>query len=455
MDRRSLAVCAIFKNEAPYLLEWIAYHRVIGFDRFVLYDNASTDGGADLVRRSPLTDCATVIHWPQRPGQLSAYRHFIDIFAPAHDWAAFIDLDEFILPLGGNSLADTLQRCQHAAAVLANWRVFGPAGREEPAPGLVTEAYDLRAEDSLPVNRHVKSIVRCSELLDVTENPHEFRVKGPVCNPLGQEVPNVGLQPAACHQGLVINHYYTRSRREWLAKIHRGSAMFDYAEPKYTEDVFEHLAAACTVKDDSIKAYLPQTRALMGIAPQMDTPAPTPVSAEPPGPPNAAPAGAAAGAAAEAPPIGAPPAGAPPASSAVQPAGLPTATATATAGAPGNGAPFAPPPADSMMPGTIIPSQAAGAPVPNPVPQQTPAAPPPSGWIDRGADAQEHTRGLALVFRDRSRPGAPWLAALRGDAAGLIDPDFLLDDAGRLRDFADDEAARAACEATLAEYQLV
>ena len=134
MDRRSLAVCAIFKNEAPYLLEWIAYHRVIGFDRFVLYDNASTDGGADLVRRSPLTDCATVIHWPQRPGQLSAYRHFIDIFAPAHDWAAFIDLDEFILPLGGNSLADTLQRCSHASAVLANWRVFGPAGTRNRRP---------------------------------------------------------------------------------------------------------------------------------------------------------------------------------------------------------------------------------------------------------------------------------------------------------------------------------
>ena len=70
-------------------------------------------------------------------------------------------------------------------------------------------------------------------------------------------------------------------------------------------------------------------------------------------------------------------------------------------------------------------------------------------------DAQEHGRGLALVFRDRSRPGAPWLAALRGEASGLIDPDFLLDDAGRLRDFTDAAEARIACEAILAEYQLV
>ena len=132
MDRRSLAVCAIFKNEAPYLLEWIAWHRVIGFDRFVLYDNGSTDGGAELIRHSPLADRVTLIHWPQRPGQLSAYRHFIDIFAPAYEWAAFIDLDEFILPLGDNTLRDTLGRCGQASAVLVNWRVFGPAGHEEP-----------------------------------------------------------------------------------------------------------------------------------------------------------------------------------------------------------------------------------------------------------------------------------------------------------------------------------
>ncbi|KIC71464.1 hypothetical protein DB44_DM00010, partial [Candidatus Protochlamydia amoebophila] len=29
-----LSVCAIFKNEAPYLKEWIEYHRLIGVKHF-------------------------------------------------------------------------------------------------------------------------------------------------------------------------------------------------------------------------------------------------------------------------------------------------------------------------------------------------------------------------------------------------------------------------------------
>jgi hypothetical protein len=52
MDK--IGVCAIFKDEAPYLLEWIAFHRMVGIDLLVLYDNGSTDGGPELIRRSSL-----------------------------------------------------------------------------------------------------------------------------------------------------------------------------------------------------------------------------------------------------------------------------------------------------------------------------------------------------------------------------------------------------------------
>jgi hypothetical protein len=75
---------------------------------------------------------------------------------------------------------------------------------------------------------------------------------------------------------------------------------------------------------------------------------------------------------------------------------------------------------------------------------------PAPGWLSRGPDAQEKADGQALIFHDRSRGAAPWLAALRGAAASLIDPSFLLDGAQRLRDFPTEEAAREACEAALA-----
>ena len=78
-----IAICAIFKDEAPYLLEWIAFHRMIGVDLFVLYDNGSTDGGAELVRQSSFAKNVTILDWPDRPGQLSAYRHFHATYAQA------------------------------------------------------------------------------------------------------------------------------------------------------------------------------------------------------------------------------------------------------------------------------------------------------------------------------------------------------------------------------------
>lgn len=41
----AFGVVTLFRNEGPYLVEWIEYHRLVGVDRFWLYDNGSTDDG--------------------------------------------------------------------------------------------------------------------------------------------------------------------------------------------------------------------------------------------------------------------------------------------------------------------------------------------------------------------------------------------------------------------------
>jgi hypothetical protein len=262
-----LAVCAIFKNEARYLLEWIAYHHAVGVAHFFLYDNESSDGGAELIRASPLAPLVTITPWPYRPGQLPAYRHFIAEYAVDWEWVAFIDLDEFILPLQERSIPAALAGLPGFAGVLVQWRVFGPSGWAEPPDGLVIEQYTLRTADDFPANRHVKTIARCSELVDVTFNPHEFVLSGNTCDPTGRAVPNLGIQPAECHQAMVINHYQTRSRRDWAEKIARGSAMFDYTEPKYPAELVDHYEAMSTVPDTAIHAFLPRVRELLaGVA---------------------------------------------------------------------------------------------------------------------------------------------------------------------------------------------
>jgi hypothetical protein len=276
----------------------------------------------------------TLVEWPQRPGQLPAYRHFLANHAARFEWAAFIDLDEFLLPLTDAAVPDLLARIGDASAVLVQWRVFGPSGWERRPPGLAIEAYDRRAPDDAPVNRHVKTILRCADALDVAENPHEFRLRGWTCDPLGRPVPNTAIQSEPCHAGLVLNHYQTRSRQEWLAKVWRGNAMFTDSVPAYPPALIDHYETLCRTEDRRIMAWAPRVRALL--------------TGDPP-----------------------------------------------------------------------------------------PAAP-------------HGQRNVPCVFRDRSRPGAPWVAGLRDGSDPFATPAMLRDASGRVRDFMSERDAHAACAAASA-----
>ncbi len=47
------------RNEGSYLLDWIAYHRSIGFDHIFIYTNDNTDGSDDLLDRLAYTGAVT------------------------------------------------------------------------------------------------------------------------------------------------------------------------------------------------------------------------------------------------------------------------------------------------------------------------------------------------------------------------------------------------------------
>lgn len=262
-----LGACAIFRNEAPYLLEWLAYHMAVGVDRFVLYDNRSTDGGADRVRQSAFAERVTVVPWPDEPGQLSAYAHFVAHHAARFDWVAAIDLDEFLLPLDAPSVPAMLARYDGFSGVMVSWLVFGPSGWNRPPPGLVIESYHQRAAEDLPLNHHVKTIYRGADVLGVTRNSHEFDLRGPVCNTAGQAVPNTGIQPVPCHTGMVLNHYQTRSRQEWTAKLRRGSAMIVSDQPRYPPELIDHYVDVCRTEDRRIMRWIPEVQRLLRDGP--------------------------------------------------------------------------------------------------------------------------------------------------------------------------------------------
>ncbi|HYZ64168.1 MAG TPA: glycosyltransferase family 2 protein [Acetobacteraceae bacterium] len=228
------AACVIVKNEARDILEWLAYHSLLGFDALIVFDNDSTDATGIIVqkamRRFPIH------YWPWHrsdpESQTGAYeeacRHFRDEF----DWIGFYDADEFLVLHQHESIAAFLAGFRPFAAVAVNWAIFGANGHEDYHRGLVIESFTRRAPADFAPNRHVKSFVRPAQVRRCP-NPHFFAVDGAYCDPAGAPVEWLRLMDGhelplglsarpPDYSRCQLNHYFTRSRAHWAEKLRRG-----------------------------------------------------------------------------------------------------------------------------------------------------------------------------------------------------------------------------------------
>ena len=44
-------IVGCMKNEAPYIVEWVAYHRTMGVDNFLIYTDGCEDGTSEILDR--------------------------------------------------------------------------------------------------------------------------------------------------------------------------------------------------------------------------------------------------------------------------------------------------------------------------------------------------------------------------------------------------------------------
>ena len=103
-----LAACAIARDESAYLPEWVAYHVVVGFSHFTIYDNGSTIPVRKVLRGEVDRGLVRVIDFPGRAWpslQLDAYNNYLSWARNLSKWTAFIDIDEFIVPKSSDSVA--------------------------------------------------------------------------------------------------------------------------------------------------------------------------------------------------------------------------------------------------------------------------------------------------------------------------------------------------------------
>lgn len=162
MPDHYLALCAIVRDEGPYLAEWIAFHRLVGVERFFLYDNGSTDESAAVLAPLCADGTVEVRPWPV-PFHLHAARQaYADCLERVRGrvrWLGCIDLDEFLFAPEHWTLPEMLRAFEAYPGVVVRWQVYGSAGREHAEPAPVIARFDRRSPTDWIRNRRVKSLV--------------------------------------------------------------------------------------------------------------------------------------------------------------------------------------------------------------------------------------------------------------------------------------------------------
>lgn len=272
-----VALMSCMRNEGIHILEWLAYHRAIGFGQMVICSNDCDDGSDRLLdllathgRIDHLPNPVPAGEPPQRHGIARALAHLST--SPA-DWLAHLDSDEFLnLAPDTPCVQDLVRGAEDAHTIALPWRMFGDNGHQT-WPGETLRAFTACEAAPDPQTVKFKSLFRHRAFASASDHmPTAPRVETPLAvNTAGEPLSSAPLfgkpvsryQPidAALRGGTVVNHYATRSTDCFLMKHARGRGMGP-ASNKYTRNSTWHRRANRTdTQDRSILGRWPETEA--------------------------------------------------------------------------------------------------------------------------------------------------------------------------------------------------
>lgn len=234
-----LAIVSMFRNEAPYLKEWVEYHALAGVGHFWLFNDRSTDNWQEVLKPFIDQGLVEVTHWPTPEGgswvttQVRAFREGLRRAKGKADWVAFIDLDEFLLPMQGKSLPECLEtNFWNASGVHVNWRNFGTSNAHLAKAAPILSRLTGCSEAAHSENSVGKSIVR-PEHVDLVNlwSPHHAPLTsghfvdgdGQAMTFRGTDLPTDGRH----HERFIrVNHYPLRDENFYkyvrMRKANRG-----------------------------------------------------------------------------------------------------------------------------------------------------------------------------------------------------------------------------------------
>lgn len=244
------AVCVIVKDELQYLLEWIAYQYLVGFDRVIVYNNNSTDGSAELLKK--LSDAGKIdCHFWETPSfgspQLTAYKDCLSRYKDEHEYIAFFDADEFLVTKNLNLQEYFKNIPENVSAIAVNQLVFGSSGRSENSQEPVVERFTKCCSSDFEGRFWFKSIIRVDRVVDF-KSPHLANIKdgvyvSPNLSELEVDEKHAGRSLSINDEEMHLNHYIIKSREEFFdKKMKRGGAAAlneEYRMKRYNEEFFD------------------------------------------------------------------------------------------------------------------------------------------------------------------------------------------------------------------------
>jgi hypothetical protein len=231
-----LALASPVRGEAPYLLEWVAYHRALGIKAFFFGDNGGDDGTSDVLADLHQRKIAFCFDWRgQTHFQLRFIAQAIQAARLFADGLFLLDIDEFLRPQSGYSVLPIAQRWladETVGAVALNMVIYGTSGRERAGDGLVIERFTMRAPQDYVTHRNAKPFVRVASCAGPADNPHAVQLlSGRYINPRGEDVVwdtrgfQTGITQDVVWDVLRVDHFLVKSREEFAAKRARGMGL--------------------------------------------------------------------------------------------------------------------------------------------------------------------------------------------------------------------------------------
>ncbi|MDR1221114.1 MAG: glycosyltransferase family 92 protein [Treponema sp.] len=269
--KNELSIATMVRNEAPYLKEWIEYHKLVGVQTFYIYDNYSADATKEVLQ--PYIESGVVVYtlFPAEEAhsletQIQAFNDAITRYKNKTRWLALIDADEFIVPVHADTITSVIKDVERKTArkkfgaLCVFWVLYGFSGHCRKPDGLVIENYTRSRVKELTKAASANYVWIEQEWIKSIVNPRmtaAYYIHGGAyingrcgIDERGNRMQEDGGVPegvAASVEKIRINHYWTKSYEEFAGKIKRTKA---HDAEKYT--MIEYDAGFLSQREDRI-----------------------------------------------------------------------------------------------------------------------------------------------------------------------------------------------------------